>query len=321
MPSVETTHLWSTWVAAPRRPVASWPASSSAARDDALRLAADLIEERAERILEANAADVDRATEAGADATSLDRLRLDAGRVAGMAVGLRDVAGLPDPVGEVVEGWVRPNGLRVERVRIPLGVIGIIYENRPNVTSDAAGLCLKSGNAVLLRGSSTAIASNMVIAAALRDGLAKAGLPADAVGLVEDTSRASAVGVHAARRAVIDCLIPRGGASLIASIERARHRALRDRRDRQLPRLRRRGGRPRHGRVDRGQRQDPAARGVQRRRVAGRAPGGGRRVPAPDRRRPRRGDPAGRRGHPGDPARASERPPSRTSPPSSSARP
>ena len=190
--------------------------SSSAMRDDALSVAADLIEARADQILSANAEDLARATDA--DATSLDRLRLDRGRVAGMAAGLRDVARLPDPVGEVVEGWVRPNGLRVERVRVPLGVIGIIYENRPNVTSDAAGLCLKSGNAVLLRGSSTAISSNVVIAAALRDGLAKAGLPADAVGLVEDTSRASAV-AFMQLDGIIDCLIPRGGASLVASIQ------------------------------------------------------------------------------------------------------
>jgi glutamate-5-semialdehyde dehydrogenase len=186
-------------------------------RDDALRFAADLIDERTDRILTANAADVTRATELGAEATSLDRLRLDAGRVAAMSVGLRDVAGMADPVGEVVDGWVRPNGLRVERVRIPLGVIGIIYENRPNVTSDAAGLCLKSGNAVLLRGSSSAISSNVVIAGALRDGLAKADLPVDAVGLVEDTSRASAV-AFMQLEGLIDCLIPRGGSSLIASI-------------------------------------------------------------------------------------------------------
>ena len=192
--------------------------SSSAVRDDALRFAADLIDERTDRILAANAADVTRATELGAEATSLDRLRLDAGRVAAMSNGLRDVAGLPDPVGEVVDGWVRPNGLRVERVRIPLGVIGIIYENRPNVTSDAAGLCLKSGNAVLLRGSSSAISSNVVIAGALQDGLAKADLPVDAVGLVEDTSRASAV-AFMQLEGLIDCLIPRGGSSLIASIQ------------------------------------------------------------------------------------------------------
>ena len=192
--------------------------SSSATRDDALRFAADLLEERGAAVLEANATDLARATAAGADATSLDRLRLDAGRIAGMANGLRDVAALPDPVGEVVDGWVRPNGLRVQRVRIPLGVIGIIYENRPNVTSDAAGLCLKSGNAVLLRGSSSAISTNLVVAAALRDGLAKSGLPVDAVGLVEDSTREGAV-AFMQLTGIIDCLIPRGGASLVASIQ------------------------------------------------------------------------------------------------------
>ncbi len=134
-----------------------------------------------------------------------------------MAGGLRKVAALPDPVGEVVEGWVRPNGLRVQRVRVPLGVIGVIYENRPNVTSDAAGLCLKSANAVLLRGSSSALASNSVVAGLVREGLAKAGLPADAVVLVEDTGRESAVGFMQLD-GIIDCLIPRGGPSLIASI-------------------------------------------------------------------------------------------------------
>jgi glutamate-5-semialdehyde dehydrogenase len=192
--------------------------SSSAARDDALRFGADLVVERCHRILDANDEDVARAVAARADDTSIDRLQLDAGRVAGMAEGLHDVAGLPDPVGEVVEGWVRPNGLRVERVRIPLGVIGIIYENRPNVTSDAAGLCLKSGNVVLLRGSSSAISTNRVVVEALRDGLAKAGLPVDAVSLVQDTTHAGAI-EFMQLKGVIDCLIPRGGRSLIASVE------------------------------------------------------------------------------------------------------
>ncbi|MGA2837476.1 MAG: glutamate-5-semialdehyde dehydrogenase [Acidimicrobiales bacterium] len=192
--------------------------SSSAVRADALRFGADLIGDRSDRILAANAGDVARAVAEGADDTSLDRLCLDAGRVAAMAEGLRDVAALADPVGEVVEGWMRPNGLRVERVRIPLGVIGIIYENRPNVTSDAAGLCLKSGNAVLLRGSSSAVSTNQVVAAALRDGLAKADLPVDAVCLVEDTTRAGAV-EFMQLKGIIDCLIPRGGTSLIASVE------------------------------------------------------------------------------------------------------
>jgi glutamate-5-semialdehyde dehydrogenase len=191
--------------------------ASSATRNDALLHAADLLEQRIDAVVDANLTDVGRAEGEGADATSLDRLRLDAGRVRSMAQGLRNVAVLPDPVGEVVDGWVRPNGLRVERVRVPLGVVGIIYENRPNVTSDAAGLCLKSGNAVLLRGSSSAISSNTAIAAALRDGVAKAGLPVDAVGLVTDTSRTSAV-AFMQLDGLVDCLIPRGGPSLLASV-------------------------------------------------------------------------------------------------------
>ncbi len=191
--------------------------ASAAARDDALCVAADLLDERSEQVLEANGADLLRAERAGADPTSLDRLRLDPRRVGAMASGLRTVAAQPDPIGEVVDGWVRPNGLRIERVRVPLGVVGIIYENRPNVTSDAAGLCLKSGNAVLLRGSSSAIGSNVVIAAALRDGLDKAGLPVDAIGLVEDPTRSSAV-AFMQLEGFIDCLIPRGGPSLVASV-------------------------------------------------------------------------------------------------------
>jgi glutamate-5-semialdehyde dehydrogenase len=191
--------------------------SSSASRNEALERAAELVEQRTEAILEANAADLVGADASGADTTSLDRLRLDRARISSMAAGLRQVAALPDPVGEVVHGWVRPNGLRVRQVRVPLGVVGIIYENRPNVTSDAAGLCLKSGNAVLLRGSSSSIASNLAIASALREGWAKAGLPVDAVGLVEDTSRDSAL-AFMQLDGLIDCLIPRGGPSLLASV-------------------------------------------------------------------------------------------------------
>ena len=191
--------------------------ASSAARNEALHRAADLLEERTDAVLAANATDLTRAEAADAGETALDRLRLDAGRVTGMATGLRTVAALPDPVGQVVDGGVRPNGLRVERVRVPLGVVGIIYENRPNVTSDAAGLCQKAGNAVLLRGSSSAITSNLAVAAALRDGLDKAGLPADAVVLVEDTSHAAAVSFMQLE-GVIDCLIPRGGPGLLASV-------------------------------------------------------------------------------------------------------
>jgi glutamate-5-semialdehyde dehydrogenase len=195
--------------------------ASSATKADALKAAADALEKSAPAILEANERDIERTTAMGADATMIDRLRLDLGRISSMADGLRAVALLPDPVGEVVEGFVRPNGLRITRVRVPLGVIGIVYENRPNVTSDAAALCLMSGNAVLLRGSAGAIESNIAIAAALRDGIEGAGLPADAVILVEDTARETVE--HFVRmRGVIDLLVPRGGPSLIALVlERA----------------------------------------------------------------------------------------------------
>ncbi len=161
--------------------------ASTEAKDDALRAAADLLVDRAGDILAANADDVARAEASGASNTVVDRLRLDHARIEGMAHGLREVAALHDPAGEVVDGWVRPNGLRISRVRVPLGVIAIIYENRPNVTSDAAGLCLKSGNAAFLRGSGGALSSNVAIAGVLREAVAKAGLPADAVTLVTDT--------------------------------------------------------------------------------------------------------------------------------------
>jgi glutamate-5-semialdehyde dehydrogenase len=189
----------------------------TAAKDDGLRAAADLLVERADDVLAANAEDVRRAEGEGTSAAVVDRLRLTTARIEGMAGGLRQVAALADPVGEVVDGWVRPNGLRIRRVRVPLGVVGIIYENRPNVTSDAAGLCLKSGNAAFLRGSSGAITSNLAIAAVLREGFAKAGLPEDALVLVDDTSRESAV-EFMRLRGYIDCLIPRGGPSLIQAI-------------------------------------------------------------------------------------------------------
>ena len=191
--------------------------ASSDAKDAALLAAADLLVDRAGDILAANADDVGRAQREGITDTVVDRLRLTEDRIGAMANGLRLVTSLPDPVGEVVRGWVRPNGLRIEQVRVPLGVVGIIYENRPNVTSDAFGLCLKSGNAAFLRGSSAAITSNIAIAAVLRDALTKAGLPDDGLVLVEDTSREAAVEFMQLRGS-IDVLIPRGGASLIASI-------------------------------------------------------------------------------------------------------
>src|SRR5271154_3352117 len=191
--------------------------SSSSVRDDALRLAADLLEEDWAALVEANGRDLEHAAAAGMADAAQDRLRLDESRVHSMAEGLRKVAALPDPVGEVTEGWVRPNGLRVSRLRVPLGVVGVIYENRPNVTSDAAGLCLKSGNAAFLRGSSSAIASNTAIVGLLRRAAVKAGLPEDSIALVEDTSHETAT-AFMRLRGFIDCLIPRGGRALIASL-------------------------------------------------------------------------------------------------------
>ncbi len=197
-----------------KRAVAAAP---TAQKDEALAAAADLLLGRAADVLAANGLDVEAAEAAGIDAGLVDRLRLDESRLSNMASGLRQVVDLPDPVGVVVDSWERPNGLRIERVRVPLGVVAIIYESRPNVTSDAAGLCLKSGNVAFLRGSSTAVHSNTAIAAVLREAVASVGLPSDAVVLVEDTSREAAVEFMQQRDAV-DCLIPRGGPSLIASI-------------------------------------------------------------------------------------------------------
>jgi len=191
--------------------------SSSAVRDDALRVAADLLSAEAGAVLEANRRDLAEAERRGADGTAVDRLRLSERRIADMVDGLRDVAGLPDPVGEVLGGWVRPNGLRVQRVRVPLGVVGVIYENRPNVTSDAAALCLKAGNAAFLRGSSSAIESNRAVVSVLRRAARKAGLPEDAVALVEDTGHETAI-AFMRLRGLIDCLVPRGGPGLIDSM-------------------------------------------------------------------------------------------------------
>jgi glutamate-5-semialdehyde dehydrogenase len=191
--------------------------TSTGAKDAALLAAADVLEERGPEVLTANRADLEAAAAGGMEVGPLDRLRLSDDRIRAMAAGLRQVASLPDPVGEVLDGWTRPNGLEIQRVRVPLGVVAIIYENRPNVTSDAAALCLKSGNAALLRGSGTALRTNLAIAAALREGFAKAGLPEDSLVLVDDPSHEAAVEVMQLTE-LVDCLIPRGGASLIRSI-------------------------------------------------------------------------------------------------------
>ncbi len=190
---------------------------SGAARDHALELGAAALEAACDGVLAANHADLTRVEAGGAPSTVVDRLRLDHRRVAAMAEGMRAVASLADPVGKVVEGYVRPNGLRVSRVRVPLGVVGIVYENRPNVTSDAAALCVKSGNAALLRGSAGALECNKAIAAAVREGIEKAGADPDAVLLVEDVRRET-VEEFVRLRGVIDLLVPRGGPSLIGLV-------------------------------------------------------------------------------------------------------
>lgn len=186
-------------------------------KNDALLAMAAALEEQTDAILEANRQDVDRAAANGMSRSMLDRLSLSPERIAGMATGVRQVAALADPVGEIVGGGRRPNGLKIERVRVPLGVIGMIYEARPNVTSDAAALCLKAGNAVILRGGKEAFCSNTAIADALRAGLAKAGLPADAIQLIPDTSRETATALMRMND-YLDVLIPRGGAGLIRSV-------------------------------------------------------------------------------------------------------
>jgi glutamate-5-semialdehyde dehydrogenase len=188
-----------------------------AAKDAGLQAMADSLDKNASTILVANESDVSRARDAGTSDAMVDRLTLSEDRLRGMADGLRDVARLPDPVGEVVRGSTLPNGLELRQVRVPLGVVGIIYEARPNVTADAAGLCLKSGNAVLLRGSSSAAESNAALVDAMRSALAEVDLPADAVQLISSDSRESVKHLMRAR-GLVDVLIPRGGASLIRSI-------------------------------------------------------------------------------------------------------
>jgi glutamate-5-semialdehyde dehydrogenase len=191
--------------------------ATRASKDAALHAMADALVAATSDVLAANAEDVRAAEQAGTSAALVDRLRLDAGRVEAMAAGLREVAGLADPVGEVVRGSTLANGLELRQVRVPFGVVGIIYEARPNVTADAAGICLKSGNAVLLRGSSSALRSNTAIVTVLRDAAAAAGLPADVVQLVPGEGHEPAKALMRAR-GLVDVLIPRGGAGLIRSV-------------------------------------------------------------------------------------------------------
>ena len=186
-------------------------------KDAALLAMADALDVATPSIVAANAVDVRRAEDAGTSPAIVDRLTLTPARIAAIAQALRDVAGLPDPVGEVVRGYTLPNGLQVRQVRVPLGVVGMIYEARPNVTVDAAGLCLKSGNAALLRGSSSAAASNAALIAVMREALVAAGLPADAVQQVPGDTHDSVTELMTAR-GLVDVVIPRGGAALIQNV-------------------------------------------------------------------------------------------------------
>jgi len=191
--------------------------ATRATKDAALHAMAEALLGAEASILAANTEDVDRAGDSGTPSNIIDRLRLSHERLAAMADGLRDVAGLPDPVGEVVRGSILANGLELRQVRVPFGVVAMIYEARPNVTADAAGICLKSGNAVLLRGSSSARSSNAAIVGALRSALASSSLPEDAVQIVPGDSHDSVKALMRAR-GLVDVLIPRGGAGLIRSV-------------------------------------------------------------------------------------------------------
>ena len=190
--------------------------ASGGRRSAALRMAASEVEAASAPILEANRQDIVEAEASGASGALMDRLRLTPARISSMAASLSTLADLPDPVGRVVDGWELPNGISVKRVRVPLGLVGVVYEARPNVTAEAAGIALRSANAVVLRGSSSARRSNAAVAEAIRRGIAEAGLPADSVILVDDASREGAV--ELLRSSAFDCLIPRGGPSLLATV-------------------------------------------------------------------------------------------------------
>jgi len=189
-----------------------------AAKAQALHAAAQALRAAGPDILEANARDIAAGEAGGLTSAMLDRLRLDPGRLAGIADAVDQVASLPDPVGDVIDATERPNGLRLTRVRVPIGLIGIVYESRPNVTADAAALCLRSGNAVLLRGGSEAVHTNRAILAALAAGLESAGVPAGAVQLVPTQDRA-VVGAMLTAAGLIDMIVPRGGKSLVARVQ------------------------------------------------------------------------------------------------------
>ncbi|MBZ9806523.1 glutamate-5-semialdehyde dehydrogenase [Mesorhizobium sp. BR1-1-9] len=193
--------------------------ATTAAKNAALAAMAEAITARERAILDANAIDIANGHEAGLSASSMDRLKLNPARIRAMAEGIREIAELGDPVGDVIASWERPNGLRIERVRTPLGVIGVIYESRPNVTADAGALCLKAGNPVILRGGSDSLNSSSVIHACLVDGLKAAGLPQDAIQLVPTADRAAVGEMLKGLGGNLDVIIPRGGKSLVERVQ------------------------------------------------------------------------------------------------------
>src|SRR5579884_1188074 len=192
--------------------------ASTQQKNEALRAMARALRAETDTLLKANAEDVAEARAAKMSSAFIDRLLLDPARIDTMARGIEVVAGLDDPVGQITDSWTRPNGMTIERVRVPLGVVAIIYESRPNVTADAGALCLMSGNAAILRGGSEAIHSSRAIHAALAKGIAGAGLPADAVQLVPTVDRA-AVGALLRAAGLVDIVVPRGGKSLVARVQ------------------------------------------------------------------------------------------------------
>jgi glutamate-5-semialdehyde dehydrogenase len=193
--------------------------ASTAQKNEALERMAARLEAGSEQIIEANRQDLEAARSKGRDLAFLDRLMLDGLRVAGMARGLREVAALRDPVGQTIAKWTRPNGLEISRVRVPLGVIGIIYESRPNVTADAAALCLKSGNAVILRSGSDSFLTSLVIANLLNEAVTATGLPSASIQLVPTTDRAAVGYMLSGLGGAIDVIVPRGGKDLVARVQ------------------------------------------------------------------------------------------------------
>src|SRR5215470_2840712 len=218
---MDVRELVETRARAAREAARSLGLASARVKSDALLAMARGLEEKTPAVLEANRADLDRARGQGHPRAFLDRLTLTDGRVEAMVAGIRQIAALPDPVGEIVRGWRRPNGMEITKVRVPLGVIGFIYESRPNVTADAAALCIKSGNACVLRGGREALESNGVIAAILAKGIEKAGLPAEALGFIDVPDR-EAVEVLITLDRLVDLIVPRGGEAFVRLVaERA----------------------------------------------------------------------------------------------------